>query len=434
MQRVSYHIEHPSPEARFVLRHLLVSMFGEDVVEVVERDAFNALEGPKLCYGMEPAVGAFHLEPWSPSATLDPLPTDPEVGEWQGIPTLFPVPGGDVPFDPLAGTFFHLCRIEEDELPRDAHDRPVTNAMHAARHGYLHRPIVDEWMMAIHAAWHGKDRRVPAMGRTYGHTATMDADNGAMYLGRPLWRTAGGMARDILKGRPHRVLDRLGTLTGSRPDPYAVHRRFVELAKENKARTIINFMAAPYGEHDHAVDLHRNCMRNVLSNVVQQAEIGVHPGYSSSVVAGAMAREKAVLERVSGVPVVVSRQHFLRFRTPGTQRELIASGIQEDHSMGLADRCGFRAGTCTPYPFFDREAREQTPLMIHPFAVMDSALAYNMKLTPTDAVKEAKRMVDAVRRVNGRFISVWHERFLSGYGDERGWGIVAPEVIAYARP
>jgi hypothetical protein len=42
-------------------------------------------------------------------------------------------------------------------------------------------------------------------------------------------------------------------------------------------------------------------------------------------------------------------------------------------------------------------------------------------------------MVDAVRNVNGNFISVWHERFLSGYGDERGWQIVAPEVIAYAR-
>ena len=72
--------------------------------------------------------------------------------------------------------------------------------------------------------------------------------------------------------------------------------------------------------------------------------------------------------------------------------------------------------------------------MVHPFAVMDSALAYKMELSPVEAVQEAKRMVDAVRKVKGRFISVWHERFLSGYGDEQGWEVVAPEVIAYARP
>lgn len=102
--------------------------------------------------------------------------------------------------------------------------------------------------------------------------------------------------------------------------------------------------------------------------------------------------------------------------------------------MGLADRIGFRAGTCTPYPFFDRGTKQETALMVHPFAVMDSAMAYKMKLSPAEAVKEAKRMVDAVRSVNGNFISVWHERFLSGYGDERGWQILAPEVIAYARP
>ena len=72
--------------------------------------------------------------------------------------------------------------------------------------------------------------------------------------------------------------------------------------------------------------------------------------------------------------------------------------------------------------------------MIHPFAMMDSAMCYKMHLSPREAVAEAKRLVDAVRAVQGQFISVWHERFLSGYGDEAGWGGVAEEVLQYARP
>ena len=102
--------------------------------------------------------------------------------------------------------------------------------------------------------------------------------------------------------------------------------------------------------------------------------------------------------------------------------------------MGLSDRAGFRAGTCSPFPFYDLITEAETTLMVHPFAVMDSALCYKMGLDPQEAATEAKRMVDAVRRVQGTFISVWHERFLSDYGDEKGWGGLAEEVITYARP
>ena len=72
--------------------------------------------------------------------------------------------------------------------------------------------------------------------------------------------------------------------------------------------------------------------------------------------------------------------------------------------------------------------------MIHPFAVMDSAMAYQMKLTPDAAIEAAQQIADRVRQVNGTFISVWHERFLSDYGDEKGWGRVAEAVLKHARP
>lgn len=434
MDRVFFHLEQPCPEARYAMRHLFGTIAGLEAEEVAQLEEFRNIESPKIFYGNEKIAGAFHLKPWGNAERFTALPFDPEVAEWQGIPALFPVSGGDLPFDPLAASFFHLARTEEDQLPTDAHGRPETAAMHAARHNYLHRPVVDEWLLAIHAVWRAKDAHLPPLNRTYSQTATMDADNGAMYLGRPLWRTVGGMARDLVHARPARIADRLATLTGTRADPYAVHEAFLQLAKTNGARAIVNFIAAQRGEHDHAVEIGRATMHKVLTSVMREAEIGLHPGYGSSIKTGSIPAEKAALEKAAGSSVHISRQHYLRFRTPQTQRELLACGINEEHSMGLADRIGFRAGTCTPYPFFDRGTKQETALMVHPFAVMDSAMAYKMKLSPIEAITEAKRMVDAVRSVNGNFISVWHERFLSGYGDERGWQIVAPEVIAYARP
>ncbi|MCB0811494.1 MAG: hypothetical protein KDB96_19625, partial [Flavobacteriales bacterium] len=162
--------------------------------------------------------------------------------------------------------------------------------------------------------------------------------------------------------------------------------------------------------------------------------VGLHPSYASSGEAGRTAREKHRLEAETSSPVTVSRQHFLRLQVPDTFRELEQLGIREEHSLGFADRPGFRCGTCTPFPWYDVERERETSLVCWPFQVMDSALAYRMGLTPEEAAEEALRVAGLVREVNGTFVSVWHERFLSGHGREAGWESVFPRVVQYAAP
>ncbi|MBP9079493.1 MAG: polysaccharide deacetylase family protein [Flavobacteriales bacterium] len=424
MADVYYHIERPGPRSRYILAHLLGGMTGWHAEEVPRLDIFRSISGPKLIYGSAPVEGALAVVPEG-------------LLEQQGHrhePWELAVEAG-LPHDLFSAAFFLLSRMEEyGPIGRDEHGRPLTSVLHAARHGFLERPVVDEWLQAVVARWRGKDPRLPPLRRSYSHTATMDADNGAMFLGRPWWRTWGSTVRDLLKGRPGRVLDRFAVLAGTKQDPYAVHGPFVELARTNQAGAIINFIAARRGRFDHAIPLGDPYMSAVVHRAVQQGGIGLHPSYASSDAPARFDTEKAWLEAVSGQPVRRSRQHYLRMQLPGTMRALEGLGIREEHSMGLADGVGFRAGTCTPFPFFDLIADEQSTLMVHPFAIMDSAMAYKLKLSPEQAILKANQLVDAVRAVEGTFISVWHERFLSDYGDEAGWGRVAREVLAYARP
>ncbi len=435
MADVHYHIERPGPRSRYVLKHLLGTMPGWEAVEIPDLNQFRSVEGPKLLYGKGPVAGAFQIVPQGLLERADTDPVEPPMAAVDSVPVLFPAEQGDLSFDPMAGAFFLLARYEEyGPVPRDLHGRPVTASLHGARHNYLHRPVVDEWLYLLAGAWRNKDLRLPAMRRRFSQVATLDADNGAMYLGRPLWRSVGGAVRDLLRGHVQRVVDRAAVLRGARPDPYAVHQAFLSLVQQNGASAIVNFLVAPHGRHDHAIDLGTAEMRKALALVAAKAGVGLHPGYASVDRPGQAKAEKQRLEAALGRPVVQSRQHFLRMRLPETYRQLAALGIREEHSMGLHDRAGFRAGTCTPFPFFDLGPGEHATFMVHPFAVMDSALCYKLRLSPLEAVAEACKMVDAVREVQGRFISVWHERFLSGYGDERGWEVVAPSVLEHARP
>ncbi len=435
MADIHYHIERPSPRSRYSVAHLLGRMAGWDAVEVTDLSDLRSVEGPKLIYGHTVLEGAFQVVPHGLLELGHLQPLEPEVDHSHGMPVLFSSDRGDLPFDVFAAAFFQLSRYEEyGALERDEHGRPRTEVLHAARHGYLDRPVVDEWLLALVESWRKFDPRLPELQREYAHTATLDVDNGAMYLGRPWWRSLGGAARDLLKGHPSRMMDRVGVLTGSKPDPYAVHEAFLELVERSGAQAVINFLTAPIGKHDHAIGPDVPFMHALIKRMAQRAEVGLHPGYESSEHPFRISEEKECLEAVVGRPITRSRQHFLRMSFPGTPLYLERIGILDDHSMGLSDRTGFRAGTCAAFPFYDLSAEREHTLMIHPFAMMDSAMCYKMRLSPPEAIAEAKRMVDAVRRVKGHFISVWHERFLSGYGDEAGWDVVAKEVIPYARP
>lgn len=294
--------------------------------------------------------------------------------------------------------------------------------------------MLDEEALALAGRMRGELSGLPPVRRTYRQIATLDVDNGFKYLGRPLWRTLGSTMRDVLHGRFAEVRNRINTLTGSRRDPYDIYDDFRLMTDGNAARVITNFLVAPRGEHDHAVGLSSARMLQRMRDIARWSEIGLHPSYHSSTKPGLITSEKTGLENAIGRSIGISRQHFLRFRYPETFQELERIGIKEEHSAGLHDTIGFRAETCTPFPFYDRESDRETDLMIHPFQVMDSAMAYYLKLSPDEAIAAAKRVIDSVKAVQGTFIGVWHERFLSDHGTEKGWRRVVEEVIRYAKP
>src|SRR5690606_29176113 len=130
----------------------------------------------------------------------------------------------------------------------------------------------------------------------YGQVATMDVDNGAMYLGREWWRSIGASFRDLLHLRASRLRDRVDVLRGRRADPYAVHEEFLRLAEAHHAPAAFNFMAGGRSTHDHAVAINGNYMRALLARLAPRAELGLHPGYRSSDEPARIGQEKHALE------------------------------------------------------------------------------------------------------------------------------------------
>ena len=424
-------LETPSPRARYVVRHVFERMLGWPLMLVGSHEELRSLPGPKLVYGGTPLDGAFHVPAcgWlDGERAADVRPKPSSTGREL---KLFPI---GTRHDVFAA-IFHLIALEEEYTiaEHDEHDRIDADRLTLVRSRAHEFPIVEHWALKLVDDLRALFPSLPVPQRTYRHVLTVDMDNGLKYAARSWQRAMGASAKDLATGRVTRFFERWNVRMGNTEDPYASFVGRLSEVRDKVDRMIAFVLTRGEGRFDHAARIDHPVFLDLLKRLARTAEMGLHPSYGSSRDERLIARERALLHKATGRPVVLSRQHFLRWRLPDTFRALLANGIIEDHSIGFSDRAGFRAGTCTPFPWYDLEREEETTLMLHPFAVMDSALANRTGEGLRQAIGDLKRASDAVREVQGTFISVWHDRFLSGHAEFRGGPEAMHELVEHAK-
>ena len=126
-------------------------------------------------------------------------------------------------------------------------------------------------------------------------------------------------------------------------------------------------------------------------------------------------KEKLRLEEIIHSPVENVMNSKYNLRLPDQYNNLTELEINNDHSMGYPDVLGFRAGTCSPYLFYDINMEVTTPLKVHPYA-FNSEVADNM--TKNKLKEELARMLLEVKEVKGMFRGVFRSQDFSRYANK----------------
>ena len=172
--------------------------------------------------------------------------------------------------------------------------------------------------------------------------------------------------------------------------------------------------------------------QSLIKMIGDYAEIGIHPSFGSNTNTEKLKKEVDRLSKILKREVTKSRQHFLRLIFPDTYRNLIDLDVTDDYTMGYASQIGFRASICTPFHFYDLDMEIETKLKVHPFMVMEATLKYYMKINPEDAISKIEPLIEQVKKVNGVFVSLWHNETLSNEKDWVGWRTVYEEMVKIA--
>lgn len=334
-------------------------------------------------------------------------------------------PGYRIHYDILGLTYWMLSRQEEvGRTDVDNHGRFPATASHAFKHGYLERPIVDEWLdilgQVIQRLWPRLERKPHRFGMRVSH----DVDGPSRFGFAKSMQVLRSMAGDLIKRRDlgnFALAPWVRLQSGKQfhpADPYNSFDWIMNLSERHGLTSAFYFICGRTDPtKDAAYEPEHPAIRDLMRGIhVRGHEIGLHPSYntyqSPTVIVGEAHRLRKVCEE-EGIRQSDwgGRMHFLRWEHPTTMYGWEAAGMAYDSTLSYADRPGFRCGTCFEYPAFDPVAGKALNLRIRPLVAMECTVMAERYMglgTGEAAYDKFRQLKDSCRAVNGCFTLLWH--------------------------
>jgi len=341
---------------------------GIDISFTSAVEDFIKHSGPKITYTKQPLQNEFFIR--SNRLLFEQGINDVEIKieDWEGLPCFFETgERSNIPFDIFAASFYLISRYEEylphvkDELGRF----PVKESL-AYQNRFLQRPLIDLWAKKFLATLMERFPEIEQKKKGYQFTSIINVTTSHCFAYRGFIRTIGGVLLDFSKFKFLRLFRRVAVWINPRKDPYNNFTFLMNLHKKIKCKTIFFFQFADYSKHDKNVSIHKNKFRYLIKSVGDYSIVSLSASYSSSLSNTILKEEKSRLANLINRPVRYSRMRYNRVNIPKTYQDLVETEFTDDYTMGYTHEMGFRAGTCTPFYFYDINLEVQQPIKVHP--------------------------------------------------------------------
>lgn len=420
----------------YTLNLVFKDILGIDFNITNKKEYFVSHQGHKLSYTNKKLSNEFFI--YSKTLLFETTIENKsiEVFNTHGFPAILRTysKSSNLDFDIFSAVFYFASRYEE-YLPyiQDIHGRFRAENSFAYVNGFLDKPIINIWIKHLESKLKTfyPDLK-PDNPKYYKFINTIDVDSAYSVLEKSWLRIGWGIARDLFKGDFSELIFKIKVLRRKNMDPFDTFNYLFSLINRYNFKTIFFILFGRFGKYDKNISPENKKFQQLIKSLCDFAKVGIHPSYASYDEPELLNNQLKKLKGVIHKPIFRSRFHYLRFSLPQSFRKLIDNKITEDFSMGYSTCTGFRAGISSSYNFYDLEYDYETKLRIYPFVVMDTALKNGLKLNSQESINHIRNLIDEVAKVEGCFISIWHNESLSDRYDWKGWREVYESMIDYA--
>ncbi len=317
-------------------------------------------------------------------------------------------------FDLFAASFYLLSRYEE-YLPiiKDEHNRFKPNNSLAFENNFLEFPLVDHWQQLFAETLKKQYPEIHFKTKGFEQLNTIDIDFAYKYKGHGFFSLLRKFAGSLLKGKPDKH-----SFVAPKKDPYDTYDFLVQTAKKKNIETLFFLLLADYGGHDKNISPLSEEMKDLVQKLLSNNRLGMHPSYKASLQSKANLYEHQVFKLLTNFEPKLSRHHFLKAKVPESYETMVKYKLTEDYTMAYATAVGFRASTSLPFYLFNLHKNCTLNILVNSPCVMDVTLKNSLALAPQQAKEKIEQLKESVQKVNGNFISIWHN---SSFDSSLGW-------------
>ena len=331
-------------------------------------------------------------------------------------------------YDILGLTYWMLSRLEEVGCKNlDAHQRFPATSSHAYIHGYLDRPIVDEWLNILGQVLSRVWPQLKLKQQQFSINVSHDVDVPSLSAFKSWSLIFRMMGAFLLKQKNYKGFIQtpyIKIVTRNKLcsiDPNNTFDWLMDVSERHGLESAFYFICGgKHAQYDSDYEINHPVIRSLMRRIHERGhEIGLHPSYSAFQSPKLIKEEAQCLKNQCAEDGLFQekwggRMHYLRWEQPTTLRAWELAGMDYDSTLGYADSPGFRCGTCHEYPAFDPVAQQMLNLRIRPLIVMEATVIDEMYLglgVSDAAIEKILILKERCKQVGGKFTLLWHNSY-----------------------
>lgn len=407
-----------TPRLTYTFKHICKRILGLEVKFTSKVEDFIAHDSLKISYTKQPLSNEVFVRSNELLFEQGLSDLDINVQPWDNTKGFFATgERSNLAFDIFAAAFYLLSRYEE-YMPhvKDDYGRFTAKESLAYNHRFLNQPVIDIWAYKFRDVLQKRFPEFIFKTRSYTIQPVIDVPMAFYFKQKGLLRTIGGTLHDIARFKLRQLYQRYLVIMGFKRDPYDTFKWIITKQKQSQHRFLVLFLIGDYSTYDKNINANKKQFVSLIKGIADYCDVGIKASYFSLNDIKILKKEKLKMEAITNTDLKAVRHSFSKLNLPTSYRNLVELEIHQDFTMGYIDTLGFRAGTCTPFQFYDLDYEVQTPLQINPYHCLDYALLkYKSEL---DKTEHLQKLIKVVKAVNGTFTPVFHNYTFS---DSERW-------------
>lgn len=383
-----------TPRINYTFRQVCKRILGFNISFTTKIETFIGYKGVKFSYANQRLGNEVYIQSHGLLEGQGVNDVEITVSQWEGEAYFFKTSQqSDIPYDIFSASFYLMTRYEEylPHVKNNKGDFPATESL-AYQHQFLTKPIINIWMHKFAKILQEKFEDIQLHAPQTHLQVNIAVEKAFKYRKHGISRSFVGFTSDLFRFKFKDIYTRLKTWFRPDQDPYDVYDELINFKTKWAFGMDFMFQLGNYSLYTKNINFRKRIYKKLIKSMGDYCEIGLMPSYEAISDFEQLKREIKRFEQIANheLKSLMVKDRALNF--PNYYVNLDKTEIVKDFSMGYSDHIGFRAGTCTPFLFYDLNLEQASPIEIRPYFL--SSIGFKTS---------SKEILETIIRDNTRF-------------------------------